>query len=62
MYDQVGRRGFGIIAAISATGWKCGMALNVETVGLMFGLVGIGYGMLCLTGPGRVPAVLALSC
>jgi lantibiotic modifying enzyme len=36
------------------------MALNVQTVGLMFGLAGIGYGMLRLIDPARVPDVLTL--
>ncbi|SEN48786.1 lanthionine synthetase LanC family protein [Lihuaxuella thermophila] len=41
-------------------GWLCGTPLNIETPGLMTGLAGIGYGMLRLFAPDKVPSVLSL--
>ncbi|MDY7092831.1 MAG: type 2 lanthipeptide synthetase LanM family protein [Acidobacteriota bacterium] len=41
-------------------GWRCGTALGVETPSLMNGLAGIGYGLLRLAYPQRVPSVLTL--
>jgi type 2 lantibiotic biosynthesis protein LanM len=46
---------------IDEHGWRCGVPLGVETPGLMTGLAGIGYGLLRLAEPLRVPAVLALA-
>ena len=40
-------------------GWKCGLPQGHETPGLMMGLAGIGYGLLRLAWPERVPSVLA---
>ena len=37
------------------------MPLGVETPGLMTGLAGIGYGLLRLAAPERVPNVLGLA-
>jgi type 2 lantibiotic biosynthesis protein LanM len=44
----------------STHGWRCGTALGVETPSLMNGLAGIGYGLLRLAYPDRVPSVLTL--
>jgi type 2 lantibiotic biosynthesis protein LanM len=41
-------------------GWRCGTPMEVESPGLMTGLAGIGYGLLRLTAPARVPSVLTL--
>jgi type 2 lantibiotic biosynthesis protein LanM len=41
-------------------GWCCGTPRGTETPGLMTGLAGIGYGLLRLAEPGRVPSVLTL--
>jgi type 2 lantibiotic biosynthesis protein LanM len=41
-------------------GWRCGLPHGNETPGLMMGLAGIGYGLLRLAWPERVPSVLAL--
>ncbi|HEU5373949.1 MAG TPA: type 2 lanthipeptide synthetase LanM family protein [Ktedonobacteraceae bacterium] len=41
--------------------WIMGVPFNVETVGLMEGLAGIGYQCLRLAEPERVPSVLALA-
>jgi lantibiotic modifying enzyme len=40
--------------------WFCGVPLEVETPGLMTGLAGIGYELLRLAEPVRVPSVLVL--
>ena len=50
-----------ILASIREHGWRCGVPLGVETPGLMMGTAGIGYGLLRLTCPEKVPCVLSLS-
>lgn len=42
-------------------GWLCGVPQGMETPGLMVGLAGIGYELLRLAEPGRVPSVLLLA-
>ena len=49
-----------ILESIHQHGWLCGVPLGVETPGLMTGLAGIGYGLLRLAEPERVPSVLTL--
>lgn len=49
-----------ILASIHQQGWVCGVPLGVETPGLMTGLAGIGYGLLRLAEPHRIPSVLVL--
>jgi type 2 lantibiotic biosynthesis protein LanM len=46
---------------IEQDGWRCGLPLGVDSPGLMVGLAGIGYGLLRLAEPARVPSVLALA-
>jgi type 2 lantibiotic biosynthesis protein LanM len=50
-----------ILDSIEEYGWICGVPLGVETPGLMVGLAGIGYELLRLAEPTRVPSVLTLS-
>ncbi len=50
----------GIFASISKDGWICGNRSGIEGPGLMTGLSGIGYQMLRLADPDRVPSVLVL--
>ena len=50
-----------IVQDIRHHGWRCGNPLGVESPGLMTGLAGIGYGLLRLAEPTRVPSVLALA-
>jgi lantibiotic modifying enzyme len=57
--DEVFRRAAGTLAGIAQSGWLCGVPLAVETPGLLVGLAGIGYGLLCLAHPSRVPSVLS---
>jgi lantibiotic modifying enzyme len=51
----------GIVERIERAGWLCGNPLQVESPGLMTGLAGIGYGLLRLADPDRVPSVLLLA-
>ncbi len=57
---QVNRFTAIILESINQHGWLCGVPLGVETPGLMTGLAGIGYGLLRLVEPTRVPSVLVL--
>jgi lantibiotic modifying enzyme len=57
---QVDRLASIILESINQHGWLCGVPLGVETPGLMTGLAGIGYGLLRLAEPTRVPSVLVL--
>ncbi len=50
-----------ILDSISRHKWICGIPMGVETPGLMTGLAGIGYGLLRLAAPERVPPVLVLA-
>jgi lantibiotic modifying enzyme len=49
-----------ILGSIRQHGWLCGVPHQVETPGLMTGLAGIGYELLRLAAPERVPSVLTL--
>ena len=50
-----------VLADTKEQDWRCGVPLGVETPGLMTGLAGIGYQLLRLAAPDRVPSVLAVS-
>jgi type 2 lantibiotic biosynthesis protein LanM len=50
-----------ILASIWRRGRRCGAEVDVEVPGLMIGIAGIGYGLLRVAEPGRVPSVLALA-
>jgi type 2 lantibiotic biosynthesis protein LanM len=49
------------LESINRNGWICGNPLAVETPGLMTGLAGIGYELLRIAEPERVPSVLTLA-
>jgi len=49
-----------VLAGICRQGCLCGVPEGLETPGLMTGLAGIGYGLLRLADPEKVPAVLTL--
>ena len=49
-----------VVDSIERNGWLCGNALDVESPGLMTRLAGIGYELLRLAEPDKVPSVLAL--
>lgn len=50
-----------VLESINQNGWICGTPQGVETPGLMIGLAGIGYQLLRLAEPARVPSILALA-
>ncbi len=58
---QLNRLAAIILESISENGWICGTPQGVESPGLMVGLAGIGYELLRLASPARVPSVLALA-
>ncbi|MDP9370656.1 MAG: hypothetical protein M3Q03_20715, partial [Chloroflexota bacterium] len=49
-----------VLASVAHDGARCANRLAVESPGLMTGLAGIGYGLLRLAAPTRVPSVLLL--
>ena len=49
-----------IVERIAVNQPACGTPSNIESPGLMIGLVGIGYGLLRLAEPEHVPSVLML--
>lgn len=49
-----------VLASREENGWVCGVPLGIETPGLMTGLAGIGYELLRLAAPSRIPSVLML--
>ncbi len=59
--DRVGRLTGGVLGSIREYGWRCGILGKGEVPGLMLGLAGIGYGLLRLGAPERVPSVLRLA-
>ena len=50
-----------LLDSIDTQGWCCGIPSSVETPGLMLGLSGIGYALLRLAAPERVPSVLTFA-
>jgi type 2 lantibiotic biosynthesis protein LanM len=57
---EVARVGARVLAGAAASGWKSGLPRGVEVPALMNGLSGMGYGLLRLAEPERVPSVLLL--
>jgi len=57
---QAGRIAAMTLKSFDKDGWLCGVPLDVESPGLMTGLAGIGYELLRIAEPARVPSVLAL--
>jgi hypothetical protein len=57
---EADRRAALVLDDIERRGWACGLPGRVESPGLMTGLAGIGYGLLRLAAPERVPSVLLL--
>jgi lantibiotic modifying enzyme len=49
-----------ILTSIERDGWLCGVPLGAETPGLMSGIAGIGYNLLRLAMPERIPSILLL--
>ena len=59
LHEQVRRRAATMLDSIDHGGWHCGLHRDIEVPGLLTGLAGIGYGLLRLVAPERVPSVLA---
>lgn len=59
--SHLNRQAAMVLESIKQNGWICGTPQGVETPGLMVGLAGIGYQLLRLAEPARVPSVLALA-
>jgi len=49
-----------VVKSVALQKYQCGTPLKVESPGLMTGTAGIGYGLLRLAEPMRVPSVLTL--
>jgi type 2 lantibiotic biosynthesis protein LanM len=60
-WGEVDRLAAGILNSIERDGWLCANPLRLESPGLMTGLAGIGYQLLRLAEPERVPSVLTLA-
>jgi type 2 lantibiotic biosynthesis protein LanM len=58
--ERTGRIAGGILAGMRERGWLFGIPGRTEPPGLMTGLAGIGYGLLRLAAPERVPSVTIL--
>jgi hypothetical protein len=58
--EQLRPRCASILAAAEHHSWRCGNAGSVDSPELMTGLAGIGYGLLRLADPSRVPSVFTL--
>jgi type 2 lantibiotic biosynthesis protein LanM len=59
--EELNRLAACVVESIEQDGWLCGTPNNVETPGLMTGLAGIGFELLRLAEPLRVPSVLCLA-
>jgi type 2 lantibiotic biosynthesis protein LanM len=60
LHDEVTHLEGAILDSMASDGWLCGVPLGVESPSLLNGLAGIGYGLLRLAEPARVPSVLAI--
>jgi type 2 lantibiotic biosynthesis protein LanM len=49
-----------IVQRIETSGWQTGVSMGVETPGLLTGIAGIGYELLRLARPERIPNLLIL--
>jgi lantibiotic modifying enzyme len=60
-HEALARATADVAASIEANGWVTGVPLGAETPGFMVGLAGIGYELLRLAEPDKVPCVLLLA-
>ena len=58
---EVDKLAASILENIEDHGWTTGIPSGVESPGLMTGLAGIGYGLLRLAEPARVPSIMVLA-
>jgi len=49
-----------LVARLGRGEWRCGIPGGVETPGLMTGLAGVGFGLLRIGAPDRIPSLLSL--
>lgn len=57
--ERVRRQTTTVLDTVDRSGWHCGLHRDIAIPGLLTGLAGIGYGLLRLLAPDRVPSVLA---
>jgi type 2 lantibiotic biosynthesis protein LanM len=60
-HEALARATAAIVASIEANGWVTGVPLGVETPGFMTGLAGMGYELLRLGEPDKLPSVLLMA-
>jgi lantibiotic modifying enzyme len=60
LQKRVYRWSYALVDAMESGGFQCGVPLKVENPGLMTGISGIGYQLLRLAEPGKVPSILTL--
>ncbi len=60
-HQQLEKRTEQLLSSIEKTGWVTSAPCGTETPGLMTGLAGIGYELLRLAEPQRIPSLLLLS-
>lgn len=58
--ELINRVSGNVVVAIERKNWGCGTPFSIESSGFMAGLAGIGYGLLRVYDPERVPSVLML--
>src|SRR5690606_22840238 len=61
LHTQIDQLAARVVASIEQDGWRCSVPQAVAVPGLMRGLSGIGYQMLRLAAPTRVPSALILA-
>jgi type 2 lantibiotic biosynthesis protein LanM len=59
--DELGQASAVVLEDIERSGWRCANPGEVESPELMTGLAGIGYELLRLAMPSRIPSVLVLA-
>jgi type 2 lantibiotic biosynthesis protein LanM len=60
LQKEIAHQAWNVLDSMDHHGFLCGTPVGIESPGLMNGLAGIGYGLLRLAEPGRVPSVLGL--
>ncbi|WP_454318744.1 type 2 lanthipeptide synthetase LanM family protein [Streptomyces phaeoluteigriseus] len=60
-HEALRRATASVVASMESNGFVTGVPLGVETPGLMTGLAGIGYELLRLAEPDKLPSVLVLA-
>lgn len=59
--SRVAKLAASILENIEDHGWTTGIPSGVESPGMMTGLAGIGYGLLRVADPARVPSIMVLA-